>query len=330
MNSKLETLIRQATQAKTIHKTEEIQALWSGYGDISRYQLTGCKRKSVVVKNAQLPDEVNHPRGWHSDLSHQRKIRSYHVESAWYRFFAELCNDHCRVPEYLALEERENKFLIVLEDLNESGFSEQKDTASIEEMTVCLRWLANFHATFMGKKTVSLWEVGSYWHLATRPDELEALSDLPLKIAADKIDKTLQDCPYQTLVHGDAKLANFCFSEDGQQVAAVDFQYVGGGVGMKDVAYFIGSCLKEEACEFNESHLLDIYFEELQKALKTRQKEINAQAVEDAWRALFPWAWTDFHRFIKGWSPEHWKIHSYSERLAHQVIDELKLTNKLK
>jgi hypothetical protein len=330
MNSKLETLIRQATQAKTIHKTEEIQVLWSGYGDISRYQLTGCKRKSVVVKNVQLPDEVNHPRGWHSDLSHQRKIRSYHVESAWYRFFAELCDDHCRVPEYLALEERENKFLIVLEDLNESGFSEQKDTASIEEMTVCLRWLANFHATFMGKKTVSLWEVGSYWHLATRPDELEALSDLPLKIAADKIDKTLQDCPYQTLVHGDAKLANFCFSEDGQQVAAVDFQYVGGGVGMKDVAYFIGSCLKEEACELNESHLLDIYFQELQKALKTRQKEINAQAVEDAWRALFPWAWTDFHRFIKGWSPEHWKIHSYSERLAHQVIDELKLTNKLK
>tara|TARA_R110001592_G_scaffold63525_1_gene194477 strand:+ start:2921 stop:3913 length:993 start_codon:yes stop_codon:yes gene_type:complete len=330
MNSHLETLIRQATQAKTIHKTEEIQSLWSGYGDISRYQLTGCERKSVVVKHVQLPDEVNHPRGWHSDLSHQRKIRSYQVESAWYRFFAELCDQHCRVPEYLALEERKNKYLIVLEDLNECGFSERKDSTSIKEMKVCLSWLANFHATFMGKKTISLWEVGTYWHLATRPDELEALSDLPLKLAAAQIDQALQDCPYQTLVHGDAKLANFCFSTDGQQVAAVDFQYVGGGAGIKDVAYFIGSCLNEEACEIHESELLDFYFEELQKALNIRQNDIDPQAVEDAWRVLFPLAWTDFHRFIKGWSPGHWKIHSYSERLAHQVIDELTLSNKLK
>jgi hypothetical protein len=327
INSHLETLIRQATQAKTIHKTEEIQSLWSGYGDISRYQLTG---HSVVVKHVQLPDEVTHPRGWYSDLSHQRKIRSYHVESAWYRSFADLCDEYCRVPECLALEEYENKFLIVLEDLNESGFTERKDTASIEEMKVCLGWLANFHATFMGKKTTSLWQVGRYWHLATRPDELAALSDLPLKLAAVQIDQALKDCPYKTLVHGDAKLANFCFSTNGQQVAAVDFQYVGGGVGMKDVAYFIGSCLNEEACERHESQLLDIYFQELQKALHTQQIDINPQAVEDAWRALFPWAWTDFHRFIKGWSPGHWKIHSYSERLAHQVIDELKLTNNLK
>jgi hypothetical protein len=37
-----------------------------------------------------------------------------------------------------------------------------------------------------------------------------------------------------------------------------------------------------------------------------------------------PLAWTDFHRFMKGWSPGHWKIHGYSERLARQVLAQLK------
>jgi len=40
-------------------------------------------------------------------------------------------------------------------------------------------------------------------------------------------------------VHGDAKLANFCFSRDGKKVAAVDFQYVDGGCGMKDLSRII-------------------------------------------------------------------------------------------
>ena len=49
-------------------------------------------------------------------------------------------------------------------------------------------------------------------------------------------------------MHGDAKLANFLFTSDHSQVAGVDFQYVGGGCGMKDVAYLL-SCLDEDACD---------------------------------------------------------------------------------
>jgi hypothetical protein len=46
--------------------------------------------------------------------------------------------------------------------------------------------------------------------------------------------------------------------------------------------------------------------------------------MEEEWRSLYPYAWTDFHRFLKGWSPGHWKINSYSERMAKQVILQLK------
>ena len=306
---------------------EILQSLWSNYGSIKRYFLPAQSPDSVIVKQVQLPDEISHPRGWNTNRSHQRKLRSYQVESLWYRSFAQRCDDSCRVPRCYQLEQTDSEFLMVLEDLDAAGFALRHESLSPQQMIPCLHWLANFHATFMGCSPAtdqgSLWPVGSYWHLATRPDELAALEDQPLKNAAAAIDQKLSSARYQTLVHGDAKLANFCFSEDGQQVAAVDFQYVGGGCGMKDVAYFIGSCLYEADCERHEALLLDAYFAELRAALNHRQPAINADALEQEWRELFPYAWADFHRFLKGWSPGHWKINAYSERLSQRVIAEL-------
>ena len=291
-----------------------------------RYGLTGCDSESVVIKHVKLPDKAHHPRGWNTDISHQRKIRSYHVESAWYRDWAMMCDDSCRVPHCFALEEDDEEFLMVFEDLDASGFPLRKSSVTMAEMQACLRWLANFHATFMGQTPADLWEVGTYWHLDTRPDELEVLDDAALKAAAAGIDRQLNTAHFQTFVHGDAKLANFCFSEDGEQVAAVDFQYVGGGCGMKDVAYFIGSCLYEEDCERYETPLLDYYFDQLRKALKDRDSAVELDELEHEWRTLYPVAWTDFHRFVKGWSPGHWKIHGYSEQLAREVITQLNVS----
>ncbi|MBV1910060.1 MAG: DUF1679 domain-containing protein, partial [Kangiellaceae bacterium] len=132
-------------------------------------------------------------------------------------------------------------------------------------------------------------------------------------------------------------LANFCFatnstnnnSNDSELVAAVDFQYVGSGCGMKDIAYFIGSCLYDEDCERFEQQLLDFYFSELRNALNARKTEmiskIDFSELEVEWREMYSLAWTDFHRFVKGWSPGHWKIHGYSERLAKEVIARIAL-----
>ena len=323
MNHNFQEVVLQATGAESLYHIEDIQSLWSGYGKIMRYGLNGADREQVVVKHVKLPDEHNHPRGWNTDLSHQRKIRSYQVETAWYRDWASHCDDRCRVPACLALESDADEFLMVFEDLDASGFPLRKSAVSLADMHLCLNWLAHFHATFLGETPRGLWEVGSYWHLDTRPDEWDVMDDIPLKQAAGEIDAALRAARFQTFIHGDAKLANFCFSADGAQVAAVDFQYVGGGCGMKDLAYFIGSCLNEDACEKHEAELLDVYFSALSDALTSRGRNVDTQAVEQEWRALYPVAWTDFHRFMKGWSPGHWKIHSYSERLARQVLEQL-------
>ena len=315
MNEYFRSIILQKTGASALLQQEVIQDLWSGYGKILRIGLENAPLKSVVVKHVQLPKSDRHPKGWNTAIGHQRKLKSYSVEANWYRTYSSL--SAARLPQCLALETKGNEVLMVLEDLNAAGFHLRKTTVTWEEIKPCLAWLAQFHASFLGQPTDGLWEVGTYWNLETRPQEWDALDDKALKETAAIIDRKLNSCTFKTIVHGDAKLANFCFAEDGL-VAGVDFQYVGGGCGMKDLAYFIGSCLDEEACERLESVILDTYFQFLQLELN----EPN-DALETEWRSLYRVAWADFHRFIKGWSPEHWKINAYSERITQEVIRSL-------
>ena len=322
--NKIEDIILKSTEAKSFQKIEVIQQLWSGYGEIVRYVIEGGKTKSIVVKQVQLPIEGNHPHDWNTDLSHQRKVKSYQVELAWYTKYNEKCDNTCRVPNCLAVDKVDGEMFLVLEDLDQVGYSVRKKTVSLKDMELCLSWLANFHATFMNEKPNQLWEIGTYWHLSTRPDELEVLKDIHLKKVAHKIDQKLNESSFLTFVHGDAKLANFCFSKEGQSVAAVDFQYVGGGCGMKDVVYFIGSCLDENKSREYEKSLLDFYFKKLRLGIKSKSINIDMDKLEEDWRRLFPCAWADFHRFLKGWSPNHWKINNYSERITQEVIKQLK------
>ena len=312
-----------ATGASGLRDREVVQSLWSGYGEILRFRLEGVACPSVVVKHVKWPTQRNHPRSWNTDIGHERKVNSYVVESAWYRDYAERCDAACRVPKCLALETSGDEVFMVLEDLDAAGFGVRCSSVSEVQLEACLSWLAEFHATFLGRSSSGLWPTGTYWHLETRPEELAALPPGPLKASAAALDRRLKESPFQTLVHGDAKLANFCFSEDGQRVAAVDFQYVGGGCGMKDLAYFVGSCFDEVQSEEREEELLARYFQFLEVALKKRQHAVDFVALELDWRSLYPVAWTDFYRFLKGWSPGHWKIHRYSERLAREVLSTI-------
>lgn len=325
MSPELETLILQHFHATAISSLSTIQPLWSGYGDIVRVGLTGCERASIIVKHIQLGASTNHPKGWNSDRSHQRKLQSYRVEQHWYAYYAPQCDRYCTVPECLFTAQHDNDTVIMLSDLNEQGFPRRHEVASIEQIHACLRWLAFFHACFIQAKPTGLWETGNYWHLTTRPDEHQAMADSPLKHAATSIDKALKACRYQTLIHGDAKLANFCFSEDGGKAAAVDFQYVGKGIGIIDVAYFIGSCVDDEHCFSAEEPLLDYYFQQLSQALAHYHPQLDAEAIEQCWRQYYDLAWADFRRFLLGWSPGHWKLGCYSEFVTERALAQLSL-----
>jgi len=314
--------IRRATGASHVELSELVQSLWGGYGELRRVQLQGARLESAIVKSVMPPAEREFARDPSQLRSHRRKLRSYAVELAFYESFATTCGPACRVPAFLHGEAGDDRFLFVLEDLDQAGFPVRKTRATPQEIAACLEWLAAFHARFLGVAPTGLWKVGTYWHLATRPDELGRLSAGELRRAALRIDERLNAARFRSLVHGDAKLENFCFSRSGQRVAAVDFQYVGGGVGVKDVAYLLSSCLSPAECGDQIPGYLELYFDALRSALGAQSSPLgsDAAALEDEWRALFPWAWSDFYRFLLGWAPAYASGDAYSQKQLQLVL----------
>jgi len=320
----LERMIGRATGVPRVELGERVQELWGGYGEIRRARLGGVDAP-VIVKHVVPPSRA--PKASEA-LSHRRKLRSYEVECAFYRSYAPRCGASARVPSALHAGVAGERMLLVLEDLDASGFAERRSRVADDELSACLAWLAHFHARFLGVPPAALWKVGTYWHLATRPDELEALGDVPLGRAAAALDQRLNRARFRTLVHGDAKIQNFCFSTRAGAVAAVDFQYVGGGPGIKDVAYFLTSCLAPRDLLRDAEHHLDAYFSELRAALQARDvievsgaaAVIDVNDLEAEWRELYPIACADFYRFLLGWAGEGGARDAYLERVTAEVL----------
>jgi Phosphotransferase enzyme family len=308
--------IRRVTGAESVTLGERVQSLWGGYGELWRAELRqGGDASNVVVKHVQPPPDDG-------SRSHRRKLRSYEVERAFYRSYAARCAElpSCRVPRLLHASSEDGGALLVLEDLDTAGFPVRRGHAGAPYIAAGLRWLATFHARFLGTAPDGLWKVGTYWQLATRPDELTAMKHPALREAAPRIDASLNAARFKTLVHGDAKLENVCFATDGHEVALVDFQYVGGGVGVKDVAYFLSSCLAPRECSAAVPSYLDDYFNELGCAVRANGSSADVAALEREWRELFPLAWADFYRFLLGWAPRQYDGDSYSEELTREVL----------
>ncbi len=318
--------IRRGTGATEVELGERIQSLWGGYGEIRRAELRCGASQHVIVKQVTPPLERSLAASPEKLRSHRRKLRSYAVELAFYQRYAASCDAACRVPALLCGEAAQDRFLFVLEDLDAAGFSLRRTRCTETEIAACLGWLAAFHARFVGVAPEGLWKVGTYWHLATRSDELAALPPGELRQAAPRIDEQLNRARFQTLVHGDAKLENFCFSA-GQGVAAVDFQYVGGGVGVKDLVYFLGSCLHPQECEARVPRYLDLYFAALRSELgRPGAAAVDAAGLEQEWRELFSWAWVDFYRFLLGWAAgdEYAAGDGYSEQLTRDLLTRIR------
>lgn len=319
MDTLLSTL-RDLLKDPTITLGEQVQNLWSGYGQIIRITSL-AKNQRFIVKVVAPTNIKQHPRGWNTTNSHQRKLLSYQVECCFYQNYAALTDVHCQTPRFIASTEFNGGLLLVIQDLGELGFTVKVDRSDWLSLKQAIQWLAHFHVNFMGNRGLGLWPIGTYWHLDTRLDEWHAMPSSPYKEKAKRIADKLARAKYQTLVHGDAKFANLCFYPNRTRVAAVDFQYTGLGSGVKDLAYLVGSCLDQSGLNEYGELALEEYICQVNSAAALYSRPIDLAQLELEIRGLYPVAWADFYRFLLGWNPQSWKICRYMREMAERGLD---------
>ena len=291
------------TGASAILDSVLLQNLWGGYGELRRLHLQG--RPSLILKCVQPPAYER------ASVSDRRKRRSYEVEQAWYQGPA--AHSQARLAACYGTESAGEIRLLLLEDLANAGFIPGRPP----QIGAGLRWLARFHASYLGSRPDGLGEQGSYWHLDTRQDEFQRMPEGELKQAAHGLDRILKEARYQTLLHGDSKPANFLW-KNAEEAAAVDFQYVGVGCGIRDVAYFLDCCLSYNGSENQAETWLDFYFQALRQARPDLPADLEAE-----WRRLYPVAWADYARFMQGWGRPG-PLDRYTQRQLQRALTLLR------
>ncbi|NYR11920.1 phosphotransferase [Pseudoalteromonas sp. MIP2626] len=305
-------------QFKQIKVGATLTSLWSGCGSIVACELDG---QACVIKAVNIPEVINHPKIKQTAFAVNRKRKSYNVEYYFYNDCSQQLPNNAAAIGCLAAIQNDQRYVLAFNDFTQQGYVQ----ALPQDYREVIKWLAHFHAFNLTIEAVThaaekLWPQGNYWHLSTRPDELTKLQQSAIKQVAAKLNTTLCNSAYKTVIHGDAKLANFAINKQ-QHVLGYDFQYVGAGVGVIDVMYFMTSCFNETQLHQHADSCLEWYFSELKLALGVYHPKVEASKVINDWRNLWSVAWADFYRFLAGWSPEHKKINSYM--LLH-VKSELK------
>ena len=108
------------------------------------------------------------------------------------------------------------------------------------------------------------------------PEFMALVDKLPAAMAAQRLDATT---PF-TLQHGDFRLDNILFEPQGgaKPMATLDWQTVGVGTGVTDVAYFLSAGLDPDVRRANERDLIGLYLDELHR------RGVKDYGWEQCWR----------------------------------------------
>jgi thiamine kinase-like enzyme len=157
-----------------------------------------------------------------------------------------------------------------------------------------------------------LWEEGSFWQLGTRRHELDDLEDVWIRYGldttcAEEIHDILTTSRFRTVIHGDAKAANFFFY-DGQEgyrntvartlrIGGYDFQYSGMATPLRDVAYFLCCSMRHDLIRDHEDALLLYYYNELCASLCQQDAD---EYHFDEMKSIYDVCVVDLARFMAG------------------------------
>ncbi|KAJ3370036.1 hypothetical protein HDU91_006697 [Kappamyces sp. JEL0680] len=296
--------------------------LWSHFGVLNR--IKSNQGQDVVWKAVTVPAA--------RDVSTTRKTLSYQVEVYFYKHMAQALSRPS--PAYLSSFVHRQEIHLFMSDLL-PAYPRSIAELKLDHALLALDWLAAFHAVWFGEQSLGtttmatapgsdiggVWEQGTYWYLDTRRDEWQQIPKQfqQLQLQAERIASECHPSTsaFLTLVHGDPKAENILWSRDQRACAMFDFQYVGTGLGAKDVAYLLTSSVDVAILDKHFDEMVGYYFEVFAKELARRGKSLNGYTLGQ-FTVHLEWCLLDFCRFMAGWG--WWGNHSWAwEKSRHRL-----------
>ena len=246
----------------------------------------------------------------------------------------------------------DSRFSLLLNDFSEDAGWHQVVQTDLVQTRATLQALARMHAFFwLGDKTEalasSLWPIATYWDQAKQPaDQANRLSTLFARFVADfgdpgvaeaakrkdygallalhaeRLEKEVHQGEKQTIIHGDAKSANFFYKtgssgEEGLEVGVIDFQWTGRGLCATDVAYAMWACPQSEVLD-QEQQLLEFYHGQLAQELAKEGSKVPSLLT---FKAQYQAAFLDLCRVVIA---DHWSTVTPSTLAARAAMPDVK------
>lgn len=211
-------------------------------------------------------------------------MRTYEVETGFYR---ELAADlPIRTPRcyYVAYEPASDEFVLLFEDLAPARQGDQIAGCSLEQAVLAVQEMPKLHAPRWGDPRLSAipWlnraEPGGSVGMATLiaslfdgfraryADRLDAdVLELAARLMSRLPDYFANRPGAWTVTHGDFRLDNLMFGTDagGPPIAVLDWQTAALGPGISDLSYFIGASLMPDVRRRHEADLVRLYHDRL-------------------------------------------------------------------
>lgn len=178
---------------------------------------------------------------------------------------------------YSAISDDATEFTLLLDDAAPAVPGVQVEGCTTEQAASALANLVGLHAPFWNDPALE----GADYLMRTGPDGAAFLQELLIGATADFVERYREDLgsdeaevlktvadsiadwvvaagEHSSLIHGDYRLDNLMFAPDGE-VVALDWQTAGVGPALRDVAYFLGTCLDVEQRRQHEERLVADY-----------------------------------------------------------------------
>ena len=225
-------------------------------------------------------------------------VRNYELEVSWYRDLSAETPVNCPHCYHAEIDENGVDFALLLDDRAPASQGDQLSGADLQSCKAAISEMANLHAAHWNSESLQQYEWLAYGAANKElvRNMLPALYGGFSERYADRLDQDILQMgtqlvanidayldwkgTAQAIVHGDFRLDNLLFSANGN-VCVVDWQTVGIGCPLADLAYFIGTSIADP--QIRKAREKELFAHYLDRIAGTGV-EINAERYWDDYR----------------------------------------------